>query len=33
MAQAGFTGTATVFEGEENFFKAFSENSRPEEVI
>jgi 2-methylcitrate dehydratase PrpD len=33
MAQAGFTGTATVFEGEENFFKAFSENSHPEEVI
>ena len=28
MAQAGFTGTATVFEGEENFFKAFSEESR-----
>jgi len=23
MAQAGFTGTATVFEGEENFFRAF----------
>ena len=33
MAQAGFTGTATVFEGEENFFKAFSENSHPDEVI
>jgi 2-methylcitrate dehydratase PrpD len=33
MAQAGFTGTATVFEGEENFFKAFSEDSRPQEVI
>jgi 2-methylcitrate dehydratase PrpD len=33
MAQAGFTGTATVFEGEENFFKAFSEDSHPEEVI
>jgi 2-methylcitrate dehydratase PrpD len=33
MAQAGFTGTATVFEGEENFFKAFSENSHPQEVI
>jgi 2-methylcitrate dehydratase PrpD len=33
MAQAGFTGTATVFEGEENFFKAFSEDSRPAEVI
>ena len=33
MAQAGFTGTATVFEGEENFFKAFSEDSRPGEVI
>ena len=33
MAQAGFTGTATVFEGEENFFKAFSEDSHPAEVI
>jgi 2-methylcitrate dehydratase PrpD len=33
MAQAGFTGTATVFEGEENFFKAFSEDSHPDEVI
>jgi len=33
MAEAGFTGTATVFEGEENFFKAFSEESRPEEAI
>jgi 2-methylcitrate dehydratase PrpD len=33
MAQVGFTGTATVFEGEENFFKAFSEDSRPGEVI
>ncbi|MGH7817991.1 MAG: MmgE/PrpD family protein, partial [Candidatus Binatia bacterium] len=33
MAEAGFTGTATVFEGEENFFKAFSEESRPEETI
>jgi 2-methylcitrate dehydratase PrpD len=33
MAQAGFTGTATVFEGEENFFKAFSEESHPAEVI
>jgi 2-methylcitrate dehydratase PrpD len=33
MAQSGFTGTATVFEGEENFFKAFSEDSHPGEVI
>src|SRR5919109_1201446 len=33
MAHAGFTATATVFEGEENFFRAFSEDSRPEEVI
>jgi 2-methylcitrate dehydratase PrpD len=33
MAQAGFTGTATVFEGEENFFRAFSEDSHPGEVI
>ncbi len=33
MAEAGFTATSTVFEGEENFFKAFSEDSRPEEVI
>jgi 2-methylcitrate dehydratase PrpD len=33
MADAGFTGTATVFEGEENFFKAISEESRPEETI
>jgi 2-methylcitrate dehydratase PrpD len=33
MAQAGFTATATVFEGEENFFRAFSQDSRPEEVI
>jgi 2-methylcitrate dehydratase PrpD len=33
MARSGFTGTATVFEGEENFFKAFSEDSHPEEVI
>ena len=33
MAEAGFTGTATVFEGEENFFKAISEESRPQETI
>jgi 2-methylcitrate dehydratase PrpD len=33
MAQAGFTATATVFEGEENFLRAFSEDSRPEEII
>jgi len=33
MARAGFTGTATVFEGEENFFKAFSEDSHPEEAV
>jgi 2-methylcitrate dehydratase PrpD len=33
MAEAGFTATSTVFEGEENFFKAFSEDSRPEEII
>jgi len=33
MAEAGFTGTATVFEGEENFFKAISEESHPEETI
>jgi len=33
MAQAGFTATSTVFEGEENFLKAFSEDSRPEEII
>jgi len=33
MAQAGFTGTATVFEGEENFFKAVSDNAKPEEIV
>jgi 2-methylcitrate dehydratase PrpD len=33
MAEAGFTGTATVFEGEENFFKAFSDDAHPEETI
>ena len=33
MAEAGFTGTATVFEGEENFFKAFSDHAHPEETI
>jgi 2-methylcitrate dehydratase PrpD len=33
MAQAGFTGTATVFEGEENFFKAVSDNAKPEETV
>jgi len=33
MADAGFTGTATVFEGEENFFKAISDNTNPEETV
>jgi 2-methylcitrate dehydratase PrpD len=33
MAKAGFTATSTVFEGEENFFRAFSERPRPEELI
>ncbi|MBM4298349.1 MAG: MmgE/PrpD family protein [Deltaproteobacteria bacterium] len=33
MAAAGFTGTATVFEGEENFFKAISDNAQPGETI
>src|SRR5262245_7236933 len=33
MAEVGFTGTATVFEGEENFFKAISDNAKPEETI
>jgi 2-methylcitrate dehydratase PrpD len=33
MAQAGFTATTTVFEGEENFFRAFSDDSRPEELL
>ncbi|MGH7844524.1 MAG: MmgE/PrpD family protein [Candidatus Binatia bacterium] len=33
MAQAGFTATSTVFEGEENFFRAFSERPRPEELL
>jgi 2-methylcitrate dehydratase PrpD len=33
MAAAGFTGTATVFEGEENFFKAITDNANPEETI
>ncbi len=32
MAQAGFTATSTVFEGEENFFRAFSDEAHPEEV-
>jgi 2-methylcitrate dehydratase PrpD len=33
MAQAGFTASSTVFEGEENIFRAFSERPRPEELI
>lgn len=33
MAAAGFTGTATVFEGEENFFKAISDNANPDETV
>lgn len=33
MAEVGFTGTATVFEGEENFFKAITDNANPEETI
>jgi 2-methylcitrate dehydratase PrpD len=33
MAEAGFTGTASVFEGEENFFKAITDNANPEETI
>jgi len=33
MAAAGFTGTATVFEGEENFFKAITDNANSEETV
>jgi 2-methylcitrate dehydratase PrpD len=33
MAAAGFTGTASVFEGEENFFRAMTDNATPQETI
>ncbi|HWP57940.1 MAG TPA: MmgE/PrpD family protein [Candidatus Acidoferrales bacterium] len=33
MVRAGFTATPTVFDGEENLFRAFSERPRPEELL
>jgi len=32
-AQAGFTATPTIFEGEYNFIRSFSEKARPNELI
>jgi 2-methylcitrate dehydratase PrpD len=33
LVQAGFTGVADVFQGEQNFLKAYSDNSKAEELV
>jgi 2-methylcitrate dehydratase PrpD len=33
LIQAGFTGVADVFQGEQNFLKAYSDNSKAEELV
>jgi 2-methylcitrate dehydratase PrpD len=33
MAQLGFTGAATIFEGERGFLKAFTDNNQPAELV